>query len=293
MSFRSSIFINTLALALAAGGCTQVRGRKQIQEANELYKRGRYAEAVAAFEVAEALVPELPTLWLNKGYTCRQLIAPGGKDPTSQRAAACALAAFAKLQALTPSDPRADQLTIQTWFDTDDFPALERTFLERNRRAPDDVGVVRGLQEVYFKWGKWRDALTWSKRAAALRPADAETQYGVGTFIWQLLSGHGGGPEMAAHDPWPHPPKPAPTPPPTAASDITGDERVALADVGIDYLQRSLALRARYPEAMTYLALLWRQKSFGLFGDPIAWQGAVDEADEWHRRAAVARGGKS
>jgi tetratricopeptide (TPR) repeat protein len=293
MSFRSSIFINALALTLAAGGCTQVRGRKQIQEANELYKRGRYADAVAAFEAAEPLVPELPTLWLNKGYTCRQLIAPGGRDPASQRAAACALDAFAKLHALSPGDPRADQLTIQTWFDTDDFPALERTFLERNRRAPDDVDVVRGLQEVYFKWGKWHDALTWSKRAAALRPADAETQYGVGTFIWQLLSGHGGGTEMASFDPWPHPPSPPPRPPATAASDIAGDERVALADVGIDYLQRSLALRARYPEAMTYLALLWRQKSFGLFGDPIAWQGAVDQADEWLRRAAVARGGKS
>src|SRR3954466_15298579 len=75
ISFRSSIFINALALALAAGGCSQVRGRKQITEANELYKRGRYGEAVAAFEVAEGLVPELPTLWLNKGYTCRQLIA--------------------------------------------------------------------------------------------------------------------------------------------------------------------------------------------------------------------------
>ncbi len=62
-------------------GCSEVRGRKQIQEANELYKRGRYQEAVAAFESAEALVPNLPTLWLNKGYTCRQLIAPGGRDP--------------------------------------------------------------------------------------------------------------------------------------------------------------------------------------------------------------------
>src|SRR6185295_3135035 len=136
-------------------------------------------EAVTAFEAAEALVPHLPTLWLNKGYTCRQLIAPGGKDPTSKKAAACAIAAFDKLRALRPSDPRAEQLTIQTWFDTDDFPALERTFLERNRQNPNDVEPVRGLQEVYFKWGRWREALDWSKRAAALRPADAETQYGV------------------------------------------------------------------------------------------------------------------
>ena len=34
---------------------------------------------------------------------------------------------------------------------------------------------------------------------------------------------------------------------------------------------------------MTYLALLWRQKSFACFADPIAWQGAVDQADEWQQ----------
>jgi tetratricopeptide (TPR) repeat protein len=292
MSCRFSRFISAAAVVVVGlSGCTEVRGRKQIQEANELYKRGRYAEAVAAFETAEALVPELPTLWLNKGYTCRQLIAPGGTDPASRRAAACALAAFARLRALRPDDPRADQLTIQTWFDTDDFASLERTFLERNRRTPGDVDVVRGLQEVYFKWGKWKEALAWSRRAAALRPTDAETQYAVGTFVWQLLSNHGGGAEMAAYDPWPRPV--APAPPPVAASDIGGAERVGLADVGIDYLQRALALRPRYVEAMTYLALVWRQKSFGLIADPIAWQGAVDEADEWQRRAALAHGGRT
>jgi tetratricopeptide (TPR) repeat protein len=302
MSFKYSRSSNKLTgaaltvvlgvLAFGNAGCRQVRGRKQIQEANELYKRGKYAEAVTAFEAAEALVPEIPILWLNKGYTCRQLIAPGGKDAASKQAATCALDAFDKLRALRPSDPRAEQLTIQTWFDTDDFRALEQTFLERNRRNPDDVEAVRGLQEVYFKWGKWREALDWSKRAAALRPADAETQYGVGTFVWQLLSSKGGGGQMAAFNPWPSPEHPRPEPPAAASGDISGEERVALADVGISYLHRALSLRPRYPEAMTYLALLWRQKSFGLVVDPIAWQGAVDEADEWQRRATLARGGK-
>src|SRR4051794_11069273 len=94
-------------LAFGNAGCRQVRGRKQIQEASELYKRGKYAEAVTAFEAAETLVPDIPILWLNKGYTCRQLIAPGGKDAASKQAASCALAAFAKLRVLRPSDRRA------------------------------------------------------------------------------------------------------------------------------------------------------------------------------------------
>jgi tetratricopeptide (TPR) repeat protein len=278
----------------------QVRGRKRIQEANELYRRGKYAEAVALYEEAEALVPGLPTLWLNKGYTCRQLIAPGGKDAESRRAAACALEAFRRLAQVAPGDSRATELTLATWSDIDDFAAIEGTFLARNRSAPDDIDVVRGLQDVYYRWGKWPEALAWSKRAAALRPHDAEAQYGVGTFVWQILSARGGGSEMAGYDPWPHAAAAspgrapaAPSPPLTAMNDVTGALRVELADQGIAYLEKALARRPRYPEAMTFASLLWRQKSFAFFADPIAWQGAVDEAEAWQQKALLARAGKS
>ncbi len=322
MSSRFTSFSNAVAIVAAVGalGCGEVRGRKKIQEANELYKRGRYQEAVAAFEAAEALVPNLPTLWLNKGYTCRQLIAPGGRDPESRRAATCALDAFRRLAQLSPNDPRADQLTVQTWFDVDDFPTLEKTFLERNRRAPDDYDVVHGLQEVYYKWGKWPQALEWSTRAVKLRLHDAEAHYGVGTFIWQILATHGGGPDMAAYDPRPRQPPPPsedsaavarkakrkggagpdepilvppPPPPPAAPGDVTGKARVELADQAIAELERAVALRPHHADAMTYLALVWRQKSFGLFAEPAAWQLAVDRANEWQKRAAAARAGKS
>jgi tetratricopeptide (TPR) repeat protein len=311
-----------LAAALLAAGCGEVKGRKLVQDANDLYKKGRYSEAVALYSEAEQLVPDLPALWLNKGYTCRQLIAPGAKDPESKRAVACALAAFKRLGELRPQDGRADALTIETMFDADDLRGLEVLFLERNRRAPEDVDVVRGLQQVYYKGGKWPQALTWSKRAAALRANDAEAQYGVGTFVWQILSSKGGGAEMTGYDPRPRLPpvdpaaeiaaaapgvkskvkskKPmaepvpvAPPPPVTMAGDITGAQRVALADEGIRYLQRALTLRPRYPEAMTYLALLYRQRSFGFFGDVPQWQASVDQSNEWQKRANVARTGKS
>src|ERR1700743_1594647 len=124
MNFRSSISASALLALAVLPSCTQVRGRKRIQEANELYRRGKYADAVARFEEAEAFVPELPTLWLNKGYTCRQLIAPGGRDPESQRAAACALDAFKRLAEADPRDTRAAELTLQTWFDVGDYQDL-------------------------------------------------------------------------------------------------------------------------------------------------------------------------
>ena len=47
----------------------------------------------------------------------------------------------------------------------------------------------------------------------------------------------------------------APPPPPAAASDITGKLRVELADQAIAYLEKALALRPHYADAMTYLGL--------------------------------------
>jgi tetratricopeptide (TPR) repeat protein len=298
MSSKFSSCASALALAIVLlPACTQVRGRKRIQEANELYRRGRYAEAVTLYKDAEALVPGIPALWLNEGYTCRQLIAPGGRDPESRRAAACALAAFQRLGEVAPKDQRATELTLQTWFDVQDYPSLEAAFLARHQQLPNDLDAVHGLQDVYFKWGKWPQALEWSKAAAALRAEDAEAQYGVGTFVWQILSTHGGGPALAGYSPWPEVAKSGATmtvaPPAPAADDITAGARVALCDQGIAYLEKAIARRPRYPEAMTYLALLWRQKSFAFFADPIAWQGAVDEADNWQQKAADARAGKS
>jgi hypothetical protein len=203
---------------------------------------------------------------------------------------------------------------VQTLFDADRFAALETLFLERNQRTPGDVEVVLGLQQVYYKWGKWPQALEWSERAAALRSHDAEAQYGVATFIWQLLSSKGGGTEVAGYDPRPRPadeipdgaaavkrkghgkppePPPPPPPPPAGPDDFNAGARVELADEGIAFLGKALALRPRYPEAMTYMGLLYRQKSFAFFADPAKWQAAVDKANEWQKKAQDARAGKS
>jgi|SRR5579872_4721306 len=290
-----------MMMVVTGTGCRAVRGRKLIQDADELYKRGRYQDAVALFTEAEALVPDLPVLWLNKGYTCRQLVVPGANTPESRQAANCALGAFAKLKALRPEDPRGDSLYVQTLFDADDLPALEKLFTERAEKNPADLDAVRGLQQVYYKSGRWPAALEWSRKAAALRPRDAEAQYGVGTFVWQVLSAHGGGADMVAFDPRPKPVDPddesaahspaPPAPPPTKIDDVTGDKRVALADEGIGYLEKALALRPRFPEAMTYLGLLERQKSFAYFATPVAWQAAVDRAQAWQGKAAGTRPG--
>lgn len=285
-SMMGRLAIVLLAVAACVGGCGELRGRKKIQEGTAAFKRGDFAAAVGRFREAAAFVPEMPLLWLNLGYACRELIVPGAPAAENRAPAQCALDAFKHLRELSPADPRGDRLYVQTLFDAGEYKTIERAFSLRHENSPADLDVVLALEQVYVKTGRWRDALSFYRKAEALRPRDPEAAYAVGTFIWQTMVAHGGGPAVDAYDPRPRPkqdadrpalPAPAPRPPP-AAGDIAGAERVALCEEGIHHLRRAIELRPRYPDALTYIGLLYRQESFALFDDLPTWERAVEQA---------------
>ncbi len=191
MSCRSSSSASAAragaSLVFCSRACTEVRGRKRIQEANELYKRGQYAEAVAPYEEAEALVPDLPTLWLNKGYTCRQLIAPGGHDPESRRAAACALAAFRRLAragarairapSSSPCRPGSTPTTSRRWRRPSSSAAGTRPTTSTSstgcRRSTSSGGS--GARRSSGRSGRRRCAPTTPRRSTASAPSSGRS----------------------------------------------------------------------------------------------------------------------
>ncbi len=276
---------------LLGSGCSELRGRRWIREGNQLYREGRYREAVAAYERAESLIPNFWLLWLNKGLTCRQQMIPGSRQPSNQQAVHCALEAFEKLRQLRPSDPRGESLYVQTLFDADRFQTLADLYQARLRANPKDVQAMSGLIQVYTRWNRLEEALQWYQRRAALQANDPEAQYAVAVFLWSQLFQKGGGAEMAAFDPRPDPSKPKEkkVPPPPALGDLVGAQRARLADLGIGYLERALKLRPKYPEALVYLSLLERQKAIAFFSDPQQYQASIDAAEKWRRQAEAVR----
>jgi tetratricopeptide (TPR) repeat protein len=252
------------------------------------------------YRQAELLAPQLPLLWLNEGLTCRHMMTPGSKGPESEEAINCAVRAFKRLSELEPTEPRGEQLYVQTLFDGDRLDILETRYREQVRRTPADLAAINGLIQVYARANRPEEALAAYQRKAALLPRDAEVHYAVGVFVWQQLFQRGGGPDKAGFDPRPSPaeaskPKgkqPRKVPPPFSAGDITGGARVAMADLGIKYLERAIALRPTYREAMVYLNLLYRQKAMAYFDAPESWQTAVDAAEKWRRQAEVAQAEK-
>lgn len=281
MAHRIAILV-TLTVSL---GCSELRARRLAREGNEHFREGDYAAAIDAYTASEALHP-LAVVQFNKGLACRQLMLPGAKSARHERAVDCALAAFSRMKQLNPEDARAERLYQQTLFDADRFEALARIYEEALRKDPNDPIALNAMIQVQARWGRWAEALRYTIERAERRRGDAEAQYAVGVFIYNRLFEKGGGPDKSTFDPRSEGSDAKPTPT-FAAGDVTGEERIQLAERGIAYLKRALALRPNYADALTYLGLLERQKSFALFDRPAEWQAAVDAAQSYAKRAAA------
>lgn len=274
-----------LCLSVNAFGCSEFRARQHAREGNRQFHEGNYAAAVSAYSAAEQLHP-MPVISFNKGLACRQLMMPGAKSPANERAIECALSSFRRLKEQSPNDGRADQLYQQTLFDADRFDALARLYTAQLQQNPTNPAALNGLIQVYSNAGRWDDALHWTIERAKRATRDAEAQYAVGVLIYSRLFEKGGGAEPSSYDPRPQGTQ-LKIPPATSPGDITGAQRVALAEQGIEYLKKALQIRPAYAEALTYLGLLYRQESFAYFDQPAKWQAAVDSAEEFRKQATA------
>lgn len=272
------------ALFVPLAGCSELRARHLAREGNQHFREGDYVAAVQAYSASERLYP-LPVVAFNRGLACRQLMLPGAKSAENERSVECALAAFTRLKKLNPSDARADQLYQQTLFDADRFETLATMYRARLQAAPNDPAAINALIQVYSRWDHWDEALYWTLERARREPQNAEAQYAVGVFIYNRLFARGGGAEQSSFDP--RSAEALRAQPVAAPGDITGKERAALAQQGIDHLQKALELRPNYADAMTYLGLLYRQKSFAFFDRPTEWQAAVDSAESFRQKATA------
>lgn len=313
----SKALVVIACLAVCASSCSELRGRRRVREGNRLYRDGNFIEALNQYTSAEDFVPHLPQLWLGKGLACRQLMSPGSKTPDNERAVNCALGAFDRLRSLGKGDQRGETLYIQTLFDAERYDTLAALYGDRLKKDPTDLGAVNGQIQVYSRWNHLEEALAAYQKRADMKPNDAEAQYAVGVYIWQQLFQRGGGPDKAAYDPRPDPnapataetapskgkgkgkggkkgkrgkksaapPPPVKQPPPFTMGDITGTQRIALADLAMKYLERAVALRPKYREALIYMNLVMRQKSLAYLNNPTEWQACIDAAEKWRAKA--------
>lgn len=249
-------------LALAAGGCGKVEARALAKQGNAAYREGKLSEALAKYEQAVAVDPELALAHLHRGYACLGLLAEAPeKDASGKQAADYARRArdaFGRFIELAPGDERGPRFYLQVLVDGGRYDEALRFLEKQHAKNPRDVQVVGSLGLVSSKAGRFDAALKWYEKRAALLPREAQARYLVGTACWEHLHNNAG---------------------------VAAAERKRVADRGIAALEQAVRLRPGYIEAITYINLLYRERALAHGDDAAAKARDMQRAEEHHKRA--------
>jgi tetratricopeptide (TPR) repeat protein len=241
---KISISIAAMAVLLATSGCTKLRARDQLNKGVQAYKASKFETAIEKFKNAIELDPSLDVAKLYLATACVAQYVPGGDNPENVRMADCAIDQYKKV------------------LDTTDAPKATQ------------VLSTKGLASLYFNMKKFDDAKTFDKKAIALDPNDPENYYSVAVIDWTQSYV----PRMEARQRLG-----LKTEDPIKDKKVCEDLKAknqANVDEGIQMLEKAIALRKDYDDAMAYLNLLYRERADLHCGDPEGRAADIKLADE-------------
>lgn len=265
MTRRITVWMLAAAWIFLAAGCGSFQARMHMKKGNELYKAQKYEEAIEEYK---QILKDNPDDWDANYLTAVSYLAmyhPGSthtKDLAAAEGAINALEKTLKLQAPdeeTRDKVRSFYLSLLTSAEkTDKAIAYLETVLKED---PSNAGVIGQLASLYAKQGDFENALKYFKKVAELEPNKKEGWYTLGVVCWER-SYRGG-------------------------VTVSNEERELLVDVGLEALQKALAIDPEYFDALSYVNLLYREKSKLMMasGKPQEAGEAIIKAEEYFKKA--------
>jgi tetratricopeptide (TPR) repeat protein len=321
---RRVLAVAALSVPLLATGCGQVRAKAAFKDGNKEYKEEKYKQAIDEYTRAIKFDPAMCEAYFYLGSSHQALYRPGKESPENNQRLEDAIGAYN--QALecnqTPATENRKTVKLNT------LGALTGIYSEPPKRdydkaygyakqlvdtAPDDSKNLYALANLYEKFDKiaeaektyqrvvevnpndtkacgalaafynkanWDDTgAVWTEasgkerrsrfdqaievltRCASLDPNDASGYQKVATFYW----------DKAYRDPL-----------------LTDDQKRAYADKGLDAVNKALAVKPDYFDAVIFKGLLLRVKA-GVTADGREKQRLMDEAAEFQRMGVELR----
>lgn len=221
------------------GGCDQVSARRKIQKANELYKNGRYDQAIALYEEALALDNSLAIGHHNLGVSYYKIMKRGDKSPENKAIADKAAEHLQTFLKTNPLDDDIRKLITDIWVDTDQVPKAVAFWTAEHDAAPKAMFPIEQLAELTFGNGDWRDALRWLEvgvEVAETPEAKAKAYTKIGSLCFVLLLNNKS--------------------PDSGPKQIDGALRIEVADIGISALQKGQQIMPKSTEIVSVLGSL-------------------------------------
>jgi tetratricopeptide (TPR) repeat protein len=252
---------------LSLVSCTKVQARMAIRDANDAYAREEYAVALKHYQRAREIDGKsFPDLDRMVGYSLIGLYIPEDKTPANVRNADAAIRELRTYLRKRPEDRIAREALINLYLNADRTTDAINYFREWLQTHPNDLEAVRSVATLYSKQGNFNESLNWYEKITLIDSRNHEAHYTYGVVCYEKV---------------------AKNPP----ADI--NERLAIISRGQKALQKAIALKKDYFEAMVYLSLLYRQQA-PLETDPVKQQQLVAEADKIRNEAiAIVRANKA
>ena len=258
MSRNAAIVILAAAILTLTPGCDTFRTKGHIKKGDEYYKGQRYEDAVKEYKEAQQGHPDDWDINYRVAIAYLAMYHPGSshrKDVEAAEGAVTALEKLIKLEAPdleTKEKVRSFYLSILTSTEKTD-KAIQ--YLEAElAKDPKNAALIGQIGTLYGKKGDFENALKYYKMNAELDPKKKEGWYAVGALCWER-SYKGG-------------------------VTVSNEERAVVVDVGLDALEKSLAIDPEYFDAISFTNLLYREKYKVLVA-----QGKTDEASAAQMKA--------
>lgn len=226
-------FAALLALVMASSGCSKLKARDLLNRGVNAFKNGQSDSAIEFFKKAKEADPTLLNARLYLATAYASLYIPGA--PSAENRA------------------RGDQAV------TEFKEVLDRD--PKNLSAIDGLGSILYQMAQPFNANKFEESKKYHQRHIELKPEDPEPYYWIGVIDWALaFRGNG---EIRTDYNQDHLKKQLreTDPLPAAVRKQYVDKYGAQVEEGINALNKAIALKPDYDDAMAYLNLLYRRKA--------------------------------
>jgi tetratricopeptide (TPR) repeat protein len=241
----------SLSLSLLAG-CNKIQARMEIRDANDAYTREDYSTALQHYKKAEEIDGKsFPELDRMIGYSLIGMYVPEDKSAGNVKNADAAIMKLRQYLAKKPDDRIAREALINLYLNADRITDAINYFKDWLKTHGNDLEAVRSIATLYAKQGNFNESLNWYEKITLLDNKNPESYYIYGVVCYEKV---------------------AKNPP----ADM--NERMSIISKGKSALERAVALKKDYFEAMVYLSLLYRQQA-PLETDPVKQQQLVAEAN--------------
>lgn len=293
-----------LLVPFLAAGCTQVQAKQAFKDGNKAYKEEDFKKAIVKYGAAVEHDPNFAEAWFYLGSAHNAMYRPGKPQPENIARLEEAIKAYQKslevnkganenqkkvklntlaaLTAIYSDEPKRDYDTAYKYAEqlvaenptepknlyamanlyekfekVDDAERMYKQIAESNPNDPKACGALAGFynkplwkDEAGANRSKFEEAVTILDRCAQLAPNDPSGYQKVATFYW----------DKAYRDPL-----------------LTDEQKLAFAQKGLDAVDKALALKPDYFEAVIFKGLLMREKAKAT-PDPKLKQQYLDEA---------------